>query len=270
MEDILLHVYRYLSLNDIYQCMQVDKLFYRASRNPSLWFQLLEAEYKAEYPELKKDTLYETYRICYLFDEIANIFKGTHFSIVEFKKSTRLGLTHKHLTFMPRGIFESINLIDLDLSVNMITTILPEINILTNLQILHLEYNRLTGLPKEISGLTNLQTLLVHHNQLNSIPKEIGKLKKLKNLNLNCNNLTNIPKEIGQLKNLEELNLHCNHLTNIPTEIGNITSLKTLILTNNNLKVIPAKIIQMRSLKKLDIEMNPLASKPKDTRKIMK
>ena len=47
---------------------------------------------------------------------------------------------------------------------------------LVNLVELDLEGNRLTSVPGEIGGLTKLERLYLSRNRLNSLPKEIGKL----------------------------------------------------------------------------------------------
>jgi len=63
-KDCLLHVYSFLPLEDLYQCMQVNELFYKASQNSYVWLQLLERDYKNLYKRHKKDSLYETYKCC--------------------------------------------------------------------------------------------------------------------------------------------------------------------------------------------------------------
>ena len=75
-EDCLLHVYSYLQLKDIYQCMQVNELFYKASQNPCVWLQLLEKDYKNWHDVCKKDTLYETYKFCQGISDLEQL--GSH------------------------------------------------------------------------------------------------------------------------------------------------------------------------------------------------
>jgi len=61
-KDCLLHVYSYLPLKDIYQCMQVNELFYNTSQDPYVWLQLLERDYKNEDKKSSENSLYETYK----------------------------------------------------------------------------------------------------------------------------------------------------------------------------------------------------------------
>jgi len=61
MEDVYLYILTYLPLQDIYNCMQVDKTMYNASQQPYLWGKLLGNKYE----EIKTKTLYETYKKIY-------------------------------------------------------------------------------------------------------------------------------------------------------------------------------------------------------------
>ena len=70
----------------------------------------------------------------------------------------------------------------LDLSMNELQILPPEIGNLTNLKYINLGYNYLCGLPPEIGNLTNLENLKINNNNLYSLPPEICNLKKIKTL----------------------------------------------------------------------------------------
>ena len=135
--------------------MLVSKQFYHVSQNPYLWYLLLENNYKDEYNELKKDTLYDTYKMYHILTKF---------------------VTHLKLNYQ---INKLVKLKELMLHYNQLTTIPPEIGQLSNLQLLHLYSNQLTTIPPEIGQLSNLQILYLSNNQLTTIPQEIGQLSNL-------------------------------------------------------------------------------------------
>ena len=64
---------------------------------------------------------------------------------------------------------------------------------------LDLSLKRLTSLPPEIEKLTRLEILDLSHNQLSSLPLEICNLLNLKAISLSSNKLTTLPPEIDCL-----------------------------------------------------------------------
>ena len=141
-------------------------------------------------------------------------------------------------------------------------------NELKNLQVLRLGFNELTSIPPEIGLLTNIQELRLGFNELTSIPPEIGLLTNLQKLILNDNKLTSLPSEIGQLTNLQELHLSDNELTSLPPEIGQFANLQVLRLDNNELAFIPPEIGQLTNLQALYLCFNKLMSIPPEIGKL--
>ena len=104
-----------------------------------------------------------------------------------------------------------------------------------NLRELLLNNNYLTSLPESIGNLTNLQTLILFYNRLTSLPESIGNLSNLQILSLIANKLTSLPESIGDLSNLRDLWLSRNKLTSLPESIGDLSNLRELDLSNNEL-----------------------------------
>ena len=77
----------------------------------------------------------------------------------------------------------------LDLSGNLLTTLPPEIRLLTT-KTLDLSGNQLTTLAPAQWELPELRVLDLRGNQLTSLPPELGQLQKLARLDLRGNPLT--------------------------------------------------------------------------------
>ena len=137
-----------------------------------------------------------------------------------------------------------------------------------NLKELNLSGNQITSLPESIGNLNNLRWLSLVNNQLTCLPENIGKLSNLKELHLEDNRLTSLPKNIGKLNNLQELYLENNQLKSIPESLGNIKNLEKLYLENNQLKSIPENIGNLSNLEELDLENNQLTSLPESLRNL--
>jgi len=113
---------------------------------------------------------------------------------------TKVVLSNKNLTTLPKEIGNLKNLWSLDLQFNLLTTLPPEIGNLKNLEWLDLQFNLLTTLPAEIGNLKNLRWLYLNENHLTTLPPEIGKLKNLKSLWLGGNPKFYMnPEKLGQL-----------------------------------------------------------------------
>ena len=66
-----------------------------------------------------------------------------------------------------------------------------------NLQELSLQNNQLSSLPAKIGKLINLQKLHLHNNKLRSLPAEIDRLINLKELLLDNNQLRRLPRALA-------------------------------------------------------------------------
>lgn len=171
---------------------------------------------------------------------------------------TELDLYDNQLSSLPPEIGNLINLEYLNLDRNRLTSLPLEIGDLINLTEIYLFSNRLSSLPTEIGNLTNITRLVLGSNQLSSLPLEFWNLTNLIMLELGANNLSNLPPEIGNLTNLTELHLYSNQLSSLPPEIGNLTNLTWLVLDRNQLSILPNEIEYLTNLTLLYFHYNPL------------
>jgi hypothetical protein len=122
---------------------------------------------------------------------------------------------------------ELVLLQELDVSVDQLTSLPPQIGSLTQLQHLHLGSNQLTTLPLWIENFTQLQVLDLADNNLTLLPPQIGNLHHLTFLDLSNNRLTSLPTELGNLTQLDSLFVKKNRIASIPTEIFNLAGQMT-------------------------------------------
>ncbi len=169
---------------------------------------------------------------------------------------TALYLGGMGITTLPPEISLLTNLTELDLRNNQFGSLPPEIGKLKKLQKLILWNNRLSTIPPKIFLLTNLTKLDLRNNRFSSLPPEICKLKNLKELNLYGNYISKLPRGIDQLTKLTLLNLGHNHFSTLPSEVGILTNLTKLDLRHGNLSSLPPEIRQLKNLKELNLSNN--------------
>jgi internalin A len=174
----------------------------------------------------------------------------------------RLDLSLNRLTTLPPEIGQLTSLTQLDLRNNQLTTLPSEIGQLTSLTRLNLSFNQLVTLPSEIGQLLCMTQLYLRSNGLTALPPEIGQLTHMMQLDLSENRLTTLPPEIGQLTRLVQLNLGYNQLTTLPPEIGQLPRLVQLNLSYNQLTTLPLEIGQLTNLTQLYLENNWLTTLP--------
>lgn len=99
-----------------------------------------------------------------------------------------LDLSNQGLTKVSQDVFDRTELVELDLSHNLLTGAIPaEIRKLLKLRALDLSDNAMTGLPAEVGQLKDLRTLDLSNNQLTGLPMELGALISLETLDLRGN-----------------------------------------------------------------------------------
>lgn len=148
---------------------------------------------------------------------------------------TSVNLSKNTFTDLPeRMICLSEYLKELNLAVNRISTLHPDIGLYLKLTVLDLRNNQLTSLPKEMYSLYELRELYISFNRFTVFPSVVYELKKLENLFADNNKITTIDAAgIKGLPMLATLDLQNNNIDQIPPELGNCTQIKSLQLNGN-------------------------------------
>ncbi len=173
-----------------------------------------------------------------------------------------LDLSENPLKELPDSIGKLIQLSSLVLSGNQLKELPEAIGNLNQLQSLDLSKNHLTKLPESIGNLNQLPELDLSGQQLTKLPESIGKLTQLRSLNLSRNRLTKLPESIGNLSQLDSLNFNENLLIKLPESIGNLTQLPELDLSGQQLRELPESIGNLIQLESLELSENQLTKLP--------
>ncbi|XP_015580482.2 plant intracellular Ras-group-related LRR protein 6 isoform X3 [Ricinus communis] len=155
------------------------------------------------------------------------------------------------LSAVPSEVWESGEIVKVDLSKNSIQELPVELSSCVSLQIpldgfqavSMLQILDLSGNPASVcelppfSKLPHLQELYLRHVQLHEVPSDILSLLQLRILDLSRNSLQSIPEGFKSLTSLTELDLSDNSIAALPPELGFLEpSLQALRLDGNPLR----------------------------------
>lgn len=201
--------------------------------------------------------------------------------------SKELSLQGLGLSAVPSEVWESNEIVKVDLSRNSIQELPLELSLCVSLQCLILSRNKISDWPCAIlKSLPNLICLKLDNNALTQIPSDgfqavpmlqildlsgnpasllghpaFSSLPHLKELYLRQVQLREIPSDILSLQQLQILNLSQNSLHSIPEGLKNLTSLTELDLSDNNISALPPELGLLEpSLQALRLDGNPLRS----------
>ena len=210
MEDIYYNIFTYLSIKEIYGCMQVCISYNEVCMKEILWNHIYFLNYR-DY-ELRGN-YYETCRDYYCIMKLPKMFKKIFpDDLKQIIEMTHISLSHHKLQYFP-----------------------IEICLLDKIKVLYLECNDIKVIPTEIMFLTNLIKLNLISNDISIIPTELCKLNTLEELYLNnhvtpregirfkINRISKLPLELCNLTNLKKLNIKNNFITVIPTELSHLS-----------------------------------------------
>ncbi|XP_076080866.1 leucine-rich repeat-containing protein 40-like [Mytilus galloprovincialis] len=148
---------------------------------------------------------------------------------------TSVNLSKNAFTDIPPGmICLSEWLKELNMGMNRITVLNPDIGLYIKLTMLDLRNNQLTSLPNEMYSLFQLRELYISYNRFTSMPSVVYQLKKLENLFADTNKITQIDADgFKGLPMLATLDLQNNNIDQVPPELGNCTQIMSLQLNGN-------------------------------------
>ncbi|XP_070558001.1 insulin-like growth factor-binding protein complex acid labile subunit [Ptychodera flava] len=174
--------------------------------------------------------------------------------------------SRRSLTALPLGIkAETVNL---DLSYNDITTLLPEaFSSLSRLKYLHLKNNAISVISsRAFHGLISLEKLYIDYNDVITLPENVfSSLSRLKYLYLGKNAISVISSgAFHGLTSLEKLYLDYNDVITLPENVfSSLTRLKHLYLNDNAISTISSKAFTgLSNLYELTISYNEITSLP--------
>lgn len=175
----------------------------------------------------------------------------------------RLCLSHNLLQAIPFQVFAPMpNLMELDLSYNLILTILDHFfKPNRNIEVLLLNNNRISKLTSNaLADLRELRRLDLSNNSLAYITKGVfDALHRVEYLNLANNPLQSLGSETFRgLINLNEINISGNHIQKLTYGLFLFSpSITTLTLDNTNIEVLHnTDLFGLRNLKTLQIRQN--------------
>mmetsp|Transcript_38718 Transcript_38718/g.91363 ORF Transcript_38718/g.91363 Transcript_38718/m.91363 type:complete len:257 (-) Transcript_38718:74-844(-) len=178
-----------------------------------------------------------------------------------------LDLRLKRLDKLPWDLSVLTNLKELDLSMNLYTTIPDQClwkdgHLATSLTKLSINQNRIQVIPEEIGEMKNLNTLCIYDNTLTTLPLNICKLGSLTQLSVYNNFITSLPPEFCQIPKLAQAHLSNNRLTDMPDGMEKMTALRALFLDGNTLQDLNDGFFKMPAIQELTLANNTLKTIP--------
>ncbi|KAL5994509.1 hypothetical protein ACLOJK_024562 [Asimina triloba] len=186
--------------------------------------------------------------------------------------ATRLSLSSKELSLVglglssvPPAVWESDEVVKVDLSRNEIHELPNLLSSCSSLQALILSGNKIKEWPGAVlASLANLLCLKIDNNPLAQIPPNgFEGLSKLQILDLSgCAASLPEPSGLSCLPQLQELHLRRVQLQEIPSDIPRLLQLRILDLSQNSLVFAPKELKNLTSLIELDLSDNNMTALP--------
>jgi hypothetical protein len=160
----------------------------------------------------------------------------SHLVRAQEKSLSSLSLREESIEQCPREIASCVPLRTLDLSINKLAFLPPEIDRLVNLKTLVLRRNYFAEFPHPVLSLQSLETLDISFNQLSFLSEDLSLLSSLNTLDVSHNTLEALPRAIGAMRKTIR-NIHATHnkVQTLPMELGQCVELHVLDLEGNPL-----------------------------------
>ncbi|KAM0997759.1 hypothetical protein ACFX2C_007609 [Malus domestica] len=173
--------------------------------------------------------------------------------------SKELSMEGVGLSAVPSEVWESTELIKVDLSRNSIQELPVELSSCINLQTLILSRKKITDWPGAIlQSLPNLLCLKLDNNPLRQIPPggfQAAPMLQILDLSGNVASLPEHP-AFSSLPHLQELYLR---LREVPSEVLSLQQLRILDLSQNSLQLVPVEFKNLASLTELGLSDNNIS-----------
>jgi Leucine-rich repeat (LRR) protein len=203
----------------------------------------------------------------------------------------KLNLSYNYLNGdMSQYIGQLLSLEDINLNVNQLTNISPEVGNLIHLKSFSIADNNITAIPdacvawtqierldfrnnkiSEIPGCLlsswkdKLEKIFMGYNLLKVIPEEIGECIHLIEVEFSNNAIEALPLSIANCHDLQHLHLGSNKITEIPSEIiAGLSHLKELQLYKNKITVVPPEIGMLNDLERMSFASNNIKRVPEE------
>ena len=171
-----------------------------------------------------------------------------------------------NLSTHTESIFDECNntfshLIDLNLSINQLTTIPKFGSTFPRIESLSLRGNALHFIESSsFIGLTHLRSLEIDDNKFTSIPFAVSKASHLSSLDVRGNMIDTIrDMDLSNLQNLTSLHLDNNPLVNVSTSaFTNNHLLQEIFMRSSNLTHIPRALLGLNNLNAVYLSGNPI------------
>lgn len=148
----------------------------------------------------------------------------------------------RKLKELPKSIFDNSEIITkIDLQRNRLKEI-HGVSRLVNLIELNLCRNEISSFPEEIGELHHLKKLYINQNIIKCIPDHVfSRLQRLEFLKLSTNRLSELPSDINQCESLTYVNVSNNYLKDLQALVG-LPKLQELHVENNKLTDLPEEL----------------------------
>ena len=148
-----------------------------------------------------------------------------------------------------------LNLVELDLSDNMLKVLPLEMGAMRKLRCLHLGSNEFSIFPGVVRSFASLEVLSLDRNQLVSIGEQ-DLPRSLLQLSLSSNQLTTLPAAVPRLQLLRRLEISGNQLSDLPQQLEGLVNLEDLAVAGNQLRGLPLQVFALPRLSWLTVAAN--------------